>query len=140
MSQFNSWFNRRWLNNLAKVDRLAWLTPVGAPSWRCRWWRAGGPWRGTPSCWSPCPHCRPSPCSPPYTQKVVTSNVISHNKFLASSRSLNSVFHFWLCSPTALLVLSPSYSNKHWQKPMYLCFPGKKQNCSSFNRIFLAYI
>ena len=42
-------------------------------------------------------------------------------------------FHFWLCSPAALLVFSPSHSNEHWQKALCGCisaFQGGKQNLS----------
>ena len=58
---------------------------------------------------------------------------------LVTKSTLKCVFfHFCLCSLTALIVLSPSHSNKHWQKALYLCFPGIKQNSSIFIKIILA--
>ena len=41
-------------------------------------------------------------------------------------------FHFWLCSPTALLVLSPSHSINHWQKALCLSFPEKTKRLVYF--------
>ena len=37
--------------------------------------------------------------------------------------------HFYLSSPTALVVLLPSYFKLIWKKTLCLCFPGEKQNC-----------